>query len=115
RGRSSMILFVSYVNIKFLIFTVGVATDGPAAPPRQRRRSSMTRATIVAALGTPLHADEGLHHEGFTLQLERVRSAGIDGVFVAGTFGMSPLLTDETYHALIRHAVSVIRGGVELF
>jgi len=75
----------------------------------------MTRATIVAALGTPLHADEGLHHEGFTLQLERVRSAGIDGVFVAGTFGMSPLLTDETYHALIRHAVSVIRGGVELF
>ncbi len=71
-------------------------------------------AAIIPALGTPLDPDEQLHHKGFEAQFERMRAAGINGVFVAGTFGMSPLLTDETYRELIQYAASLPRGNTEM-
>ncbi|MCC6683049.1 MAG: dihydrodipicolinate synthase family protein [Phycisphaeraceae bacterium] len=70
---------------------------------------------IIAAIGTPLTPDERLHVDGLSLQLERLWAAGIHGIFAAGTLGVMPMLTDDTYRELIEKAVHLVQGRGELF
>lgn len=74
----------------------------------------MNEPSIIAALGTPLDADENLHLEGLAAQLERLWAAGVPGVFAAGTMGAMPLLTDDVYAALVKTVTKLARGRCEL-
>lgn len=65
---------------------------------------------LISAIGTPLHPDASLHREGLRIHLEQQWRAGIDGVLVAGTMGLLPLLTDATFEALAEAAAEFAHG-----
>jgi 4-hydroxy-tetrahydrodipicolinate synthase len=69
---------------------------------------------IISALGTPLTESESLHTDGLAAHLADQWDHGIGGVLVAGTMGLMQLLSDQTYHDLVRRSVelSVSRGEV---
>ena len=75
----------------------------------------MSNPYFIAAIGTPLDADERLDSEGLRAHLEDQRSGEMDGVLVAGTMGMMQLLRDETYRDLVRQCTELWSGKGELF
>ena len=72
------------------------------------------KASFIAAIGTPLDANEDLHEEGLERLLDRQWSAGIQGVLVAGTMGVMQLLRDDTYRALVERCVVLSNGRGEM-
>lgn len=74
----------------------------------------MPATRIIPAIGTPLTPDEQLHEEGLLAQCERLWAAGIESLFVAGTLGAMPLLTDATYRGLVERMAELARGRCEL-
>lgn len=74
----------------------------------------MNACQLIAAVGSPLTLDERLHCSGFAAQLDRLWSAGVHGVFVAGTMGAGPLLADHTYRELAEQAVALSSGKGKL-
>jgi len=56
---------------------------------------------IITAIMTPLNSDGRLKREAFTQLLDLQHSAGIDGVFAAGTFGEGPYLSLSTKKELV--------------
>ena len=71
----------------------------------------MNETFICSAVGTPLAADDTLHVEGLRAHLEDQRTAGINGVLVAGTMGAMQLLTGRTYEKLVRQCASDWNAG----
>jgi 4-hydroxy-tetrahydrodipicolinate synthase len=69
---------------------------------------------LIAAVGTPLDADEKLHATGLRAHLEDQLAGGMDGVLVAGSMGVMQLLTDEVYRDLLRQSVECIDGRCEV-
>jgi dihydrodipicolinate synthase/N-acetylneuraminate lyase len=57
---------------------------------------------ISSALGTPLTESESLHQSGLAAHIEAQKRAGIDGLLVAGSMGVMPLLSTTTYCELVR-------------
>jgi 4-hydroxy-tetrahydrodipicolinate synthase len=72
------------------------------------------RFSLIAAIGTPLHADDTLHVDALRLHLEDQWAAGITGVLVGGTMGLMQLLDDATYAALVEESVSYSSARGEL-
>lgn len=75
----------------------------------------MTDPYFIAALGTPLDAEENLHSEGLRTHLEDQLAGGMDGVLVGGTMGMMQLLRDDTYRELVKQSAEQWSGRGELF
>lgn len=69
---------------------------------------------LIAAIGTPLTSKDALDASALAKQLGRIWRNGIHGVFVAGTMGVGPLLTDRTWQDLIVAAAHLVRGRGEL-
>lgn len=74
----------------------------------------MPDARFITAIGTPLTEDDRLHVEGFTRQLDDQAEAGIDSLLVAGTMGLLPLLTDDTWRELVQSSVELNQGRFEM-
>jgi dihydrodipicolinate synthase/N-acetylneuraminate lyase len=74
----------------------------------------MGHTSFIAAVGTPLQADQSLHVEGFEQHLADQWANGMTGVLVAGTMGMMQLLADSTYQQLIDAACQFTAGRGEL-
>lgn len=74
----------------------------------------MPETRLFAAAGTPLTPDEQLHELGLSLQLERMRSAGLAGVLIAGTFGAIQMLSDRTYRQLVEQSAQLRQPGMEM-
>jgi 4-hydroxy-tetrahydrodipicolinate synthase len=75
----------------------------------------MTSSYFIAALGTPLDAEENLHRDGLRAHLADQQANEIDGVLVGGTMGMMQLLRDSTYHDLVQLSSELYAGKGELF
>jgi 4-hydroxy-tetrahydrodipicolinate synthase len=56
---------------------------------------------LIAAVGTPLTADESLHAEGLEAHLDDQWRHGMTGCLVGGTMGTMQLLTEQTYRDLV--------------
>jgi 4-hydroxy-tetrahydrodipicolinate synthase len=69
---------------------------------------------FITAIATPLHEDDTLHEEGLERLIADQREAGINGLLVGGTMGVMQLLTDETYHQLVKQSVDMARGHMEI-
>jgi 4-hydroxy-tetrahydrodipicolinate synthase len=74
----------------------------------------MSGVYIYSAIGTPLDGNEALHSQGLQAQLEDHAKAGIDGILVAGTMGLMPLLTDTVYADLAYQSVDFWKGKSEV-
>lgn len=74
----------------------------------------MPESRLFAAAGTPLTPDEQLHEAGLSLQLDRLQSAGLAGVLIAGTFGAIQMLSDRTYRQLVEQSAQLRRPGSEM-
>ncbi|MFA9478875.1 dihydrodipicolinate synthase family protein [Phycisphaerales bacterium AB-hyl4] len=74
----------------------------------------MIDARFITAVGTPLTGDDALCVEGLAEHLDDQADAGIDGLLVAGTMGLMPLLSDATWRDLVKHSVALSRGRFEL-
>src|SRR5690242_20208437 len=75
----------------------------------------MNHRSLISAIGTPLTPDESLHVEGLRAHLDDQWRNGISGVLVAGTMGLLPLLTDETYQQLARESAQYSKQRGEIF
>ncbi len=51
---------------------------------------------VIPPVVTPLHPGGTLDEEGFDRQVRRCRAAGCTGVFVAGSSGEGPWLTESS-------------------
>ena len=60
---------------------------------------------ILPALVTPLHRDETLNGRGLEKLLERVYSAGVDGVYVCGSTGEGMVLPASERRKIVEIAV----------
>jgi len=69
---------------------------------------------IIAAICTPLGADDTLRVGGLEAHIEQQWRAGISGLLVAGTMGRMQLLADDTYLQLARHSVRISAGRGEV-
>jgi 4-hydroxy-tetrahydrodipicolinate synthase len=69
---------------------------------------------FIAAIGTPLDADERLHAAGLRAHLEDQLAGGMDGVLVGGSMGVMQLLTDEVYRDLLMQSVESLAGRFEV-
>jgi 4-hydroxy-tetrahydrodipicolinate synthase len=69
---------------------------------------------LIAAIGTPLNAEETLHREGLERLLDLQWGAGINGVLVAGTMGLLQLLREQTYADLIKSSVEISKNRGEI-
>jgi 4-hydroxy-tetrahydrodipicolinate synthase len=69
---------------------------------REPRLKPPQRTYLCTAVATPLSADDGLHEEGLRAHLQEQIDARVDGILLAGTMGVMPLLTARTYENLIR-------------
>lgn len=75
----------------------------------------MARYSLIAAVGSPLTPQQGLHAEGLERHLNDCWGSGLSGILVAGTMGYMQLLTDETYRNLAESAIRVSQGRGEVF
>jgi 4-hydroxy-tetrahydrodipicolinate synthase len=69
---------------------------------------------FISAVGTPLTESESLRVAGLQGHLDQQWNNGIAGVLAAGTMGLLPLLTDDTYRALVVRTVEFSRGRGEV-
>ena len=69
---------------------------------------------FITAIGTPLTNDDLLHTDGLAAQLEDQSQAGIDGVLVGGTMGLTPLLMDSTWLELVEQSLQLGAGRFEM-
>jgi dihydrodipicolinate synthase/N-acetylneuraminate lyase len=69
---------------------------------------------LVAATVTPMVDDGALDMRSFQAHVQDLLSAGIEGLFVAGTTGEGMLLDAEERLALIRAAVDIAGGRVPI-
>jgi len=74
----------------------------------------MEKPHLISAIGTPLDESESLHVEGLAAHLADQWEHGIDGVLIAGTMGLMPLLSDQTYQDLVRRGVEFSAGRGEI-
>jgi 4-hydroxy-tetrahydrodipicolinate synthase len=74
----------------------------------------MSEVYLYSAIGTPLDGNEALHSQGLRAQLEDHAKARIDGILVAGTMGLMPLLTGAAYADLAYQAVEFWKGKGEV-
>lgn len=74
----------------------------------------MPDARFITAIGTPLTEDDRLHTDAFALHLNDQADAGIDSLLVAGTMGLLPLQTDDTWRDLVRQSVDLNCGRFEM-
>lgn len=70
---------------------------------------------IVPALVTPFHDDESLDLDALERVIERVVSAGVHGVFVAGSQGEFWALTTSEQREVIAAAVAAVGGRVPVY
>jgi 4-hydroxy-tetrahydrodipicolinate synthase len=68
------------------------------------------RAVMIAAAPTPFAADGGPALGAFGAHVDHLAKAGVDGVFVAGTTGEGPLLSDDEVVAMVATAASEARA-----
>lgn len=71
-------------------------------------------AGVVTALVTPLTPTGACDHGGLEKLIERQVAAGVDAVFVLGSVGEGPLVTDEVYQQVARRAASSLAGRCHL-
>lgn len=74
----------------------------------------MRHTSFIAAVGTPLTADESLHVEGFETHIADQWANGMTGLLVGGTMGLLQLQSDDTYRQLIETACRCSAGKGEL-
>jgi len=70
---------------------------------------------VVVAVVTPYRGDGSIDLEAFTWLLEGLASAGVDGVWVAGTTGEWPSLSYDERIRLFKASVEVVGGRVTVF
>ncbi len=71
-------------------------------------------AGVVTALVTPLTPTGACDHDGLGKLIERQVAAGVDAVFVLGSVGEGPLVTDEVYQQVAHRAASCVAGRCRL-
>ena len=69
---------------------------------------------FIGALCTPMDEQENLHDEGLEIHLFDQWNSGIQGTLIGGTMGFMQMLRDQTYRDLIRRAVEIASGKIEL-
>lgn len=67
---------------------------------------------VFPALTTPFAEDLAIDHEGLALHLERLISAGIDGVVVNGSLGEHGSLTEDERLAVLETALGAASGRI---
>lgn len=75
--------------------------------------SPISRRIITATL-TPLNETDGLHVAGLEAHFEDQYRAGIRKLLIAGTMGLMPLLTDQTWSDLVQQAAQLNNNRFEL-
>jgi 4-hydroxy-tetrahydrodipicolinate synthase len=74
----------------------------------------MNNHTLIAAVGTPLSQNDGLHREGLEAHLTDQWNNGMTGVLVGGTMGAMQMLTESTYRRLVESAIEISQGKGEV-
>lgn len=77
--------------------------------------STVSRACLLGAIGTPLDERENLHVEGLSRHLDEQWNHGVAGVLIGGTMGCLPLLGNETYAELVRQSIPICAHRAETF
>ena len=67
---------------------------------------------IIVPLITPLQSDESLDERGLEELVEHVIAGGVSGIFVLGSSGEGPALSDETKERLVRAVSAQCKGRV---
>lgn len=70
--------------------------------------------TFINATCTLLEDDDSLHVEGLEAHLLDQWKHGIDGLLVAGTMGMMPMLRNTTYRSLVEKSIQISAGRGEI-
>jgi 4-hydroxy-tetrahydrodipicolinate synthase len=74
----------------------------------------MRNHTLIAAIGTPLNAQEQLHEDSLEAHLADQWNGGMTGILVGGTMGAMQMLTEGTYRRLVDLAIELSRGKGEV-
>lgn len=75
----------------------------------------MTINGVIPPVVTPRRSTGELDLEGLRHVIRRMLEAGVDGVFVLGSTGEVPYLTDLEREAIVSEAAAVIQGEVPLY
>ena len=67
---------------------------------------------VIPPVVTPLTADRQLDRESFARSIERMITAGVNGLFVLGSSGEVVFSTDERRREIIETAMAVVNGRV---
>ena len=67
---------------------------------------------IIVPLITPLKPDESLDEAGLERLVEHVIAGGVSGIFILGSSGEGPALSDDTKEQVVRATVALIKGRV---
>ncbi|MCX7803734.1 MAG: dihydrodipicolinate synthase family protein [Planctomycetota bacterium] len=70
-----------------------------SAGPPHRNRSTVLHGVVVPAI-TPVGADDRVDERAFRNSLRRLAKAGVHGIFVGGSAGEGPLLTDREWRRM---------------
>jgi 4-hydroxy-tetrahydrodipicolinate synthase len=83
--------------------------EGPLVPDRSPRLGG-----IIPPVITPLRPDRSVDVASLARLIEWLVSAGVDGIFVLGSSGEAPFLTEEQRRTVIATAVDVASGHVPI-
>ena len=67
---------------------------------------------IIPPVITPLNAERNLDVPGLERLIEHMISGGIHGIFVLGTTGEGPVLSNQARQAMIRETVRIVNGRI---
>ena len=69
---------------------------------------------IYAALLTPFNDDGSINFDSITKLVEFNIAQGLHGLYVCGSTGESPLMSEEERIAILRHVAKVVNGRIKL-
>ncbi|MBC8447753.1 MAG: dihydrodipicolinate synthase family protein [Chloroflexi bacterium] len=69
---------------------------------------------VIVPVVTPLHDDERVDEIAFRKGIRRLIDAGVHAIFVGGSAGEGPLLTDGEWERMVSVAYDEVKGAVNL-
>ena len=88
--------------------------SNPIESPRSGQPGRLRISGLVTALITPLTPQGALDEQGLERLVERQVTAGVDALFVLGSVGEGPLVSDGVYERVARRAASLVAGRCQL-
>src|SRR5699024_12627777 len=75
-------------------------------------RDPQDLAVLMAAISTPMHADESLHTERLSALVDSYIARGVEGIYCCGSSGEGLLLSVEERQRVVEKACEAANGRV---